>query len=72
MIVLIFFNEGFREQDNRHIINRNRSKNIFNILKPTCMVKFVSLERTKLSKELVVNKTIGPVLISMTKNNRMP
>ena len=64
-----FFNESFGKKNSRHVINRNGSKHRFDILQPISMVKFISLESTKFSKEFVMNEVVSFVFVSMTEDH---
>jgi hypothetical protein len=66
-----FLNKSFGEKNSGHIIYRNRRKHRLNVLKPSCMIKFVSLKGPKFSKELVKNKIVSSVFIPMAKNHGM-
>ena len=58
-------NENFGEKHSRHIINRNRGKNRFDVSQASSMVQLVGLDSSELIAEFVNDEIIsfGSVIV---------
>jgi len=55
----------------RDVVDRDGSKNGFNVGKPSCMIEFIGLDSSKLGSKFVDDELIGFIPISMAEDHGM-